>query len=222
MPLRVSEAFILRTYALKESDKIVSFFTRDQGKCRGVARGARRPKSKFGSTLEPLSEVKVQYFERERSELSSLDHCDLVASMTGCVAGDLLDSVAVALMVEVADRMLPDHEPSDAVFRLLRAVCDGLRASPPGAAWLPLSYYLYWMVRLGGFLPEFGGSPEAATLAAGIARQPLADLIAAGGEVAAAGPPGLELRSKLKASLEDHLESSLKSWTMLGHLPGPC
>ena len=52
MPARVSESFILRTYPFREADLIVSFFTRDQGKFRGVARRARKPKSTYGSGLE--------------------------------------------------------------------------------------------------------------------------------------------------------------------------
>ncbi len=59
MPARVSESLILRTYPFREADLVVSFLTRDQGKLRGVARRARRPKSGFGSSLERLSHVQV-------------------------------------------------------------------------------------------------------------------------------------------------------------------
>ena len=48
MPARVSEAIVLQTYPFKESDLVVSFLTRDQGKLRGIAKRARRPKSNFG------------------------------------------------------------------------------------------------------------------------------------------------------------------------------
>src|SRR5580704_586313 len=51
VPARVSEALVLRTYPLKEADLVVSFLTRDQGRLRGVAKRARRPKSAFGSGL---------------------------------------------------------------------------------------------------------------------------------------------------------------------------
>src|SRR6266850_444764 len=68
MPARVSEALVLRTYPFKEADLVVSFLTRDQGKLRGVAKRARRPKSTFGSGLERLSHVRMDYFA-EASEL---------------------------------------------------------------------------------------------------------------------------------------------------------
>ena len=80
MPARVSESLILRTYPFREADLVVSFLTRDQGKLRGVARRARRPKSGFGAGLERLSHVQVSYFQRENRELVSLDSCELIRS----------------------------------------------------------------------------------------------------------------------------------------------
>src|SRR5690349_22663380 len=80
MPARVSEAIILQTYPFKESDLIVSFLTRDQGKLRGVAKRARRPKSNFGAGLERLSLVRMHYYQRENRELATLDTCELISS----------------------------------------------------------------------------------------------------------------------------------------------
>src|ERR1700691_6797330 len=83
MPARMSETFVLRTYPFRESDLIVSFFTRDLGKLRGVARRARRPKSPFGSGLERLSQVRMAYFQRENAELVNLSGCELIESQFG-------------------------------------------------------------------------------------------------------------------------------------------
>src|SRR5260370_2226103 len=80
MPARVSEALVLATYPFKESDLVVSFLTRDQGKLRGVAKRARRLKSSFGAGLERLSQVKMAYFQRETRELVNLDSCELIPS----------------------------------------------------------------------------------------------------------------------------------------------
>src|SRR4051812_2867377 len=80
MPARVSEAFIIQTYPLQESDLIVSFLSRDFGKLRGVARRARRPKSPFGSSFERLSKVRISFFHKENRELVSIDACDLLQS----------------------------------------------------------------------------------------------------------------------------------------------
>src|ERR1700745_4338633 len=98
MPARVSEAIVLRTYPLKEADLIVSFLTRDQGKLRGVAKRARRPKSPFGGALERLSHVRMAYFQRETRELVNLDSCELIRSQFDLIseyeAGVALDYFA--------------------------------------------------------------------------------------------------------------------------------
>ena len=86
VPGRVSEALVLRTYPLKEADLVVSFLTRDQGKLRGVAKRARRPKSSFGAGLERLSHVRMAYFQRETRELVNLDSCELIRSQFDLVS----------------------------------------------------------------------------------------------------------------------------------------
>ena len=87
MPLYTADALILRTYALGEADRIVVFLTRDRGKKRGVAKSARRPRSRFTGALEPLSEVRVAYFESERRELVGLNYAETVRSPLSLVRG---------------------------------------------------------------------------------------------------------------------------------------
>src|SRR5262245_44572688 len=86
VPARVSEALVLRTYPFQEADLVVSFLTRDQGKLRGVAKRARRPKNAFGAGLERLSHVRMAYFQRENRELVNLDSCELIRSQFGLVS----------------------------------------------------------------------------------------------------------------------------------------
>ena len=68
MPLKESEAIVLRTYPFRESDLLVTLFTRAEGKVRGVARAAKKSRRRFGGALEPLTYVKVTYEDRERQE----------------------------------------------------------------------------------------------------------------------------------------------------------
>ncbi len=164
MPACVSEALVLRTYPLKEADLIVSFLTRDQGKLRGVAKRARRPKSGFGAGLERLSHVRMSYFQRETRELVNLDSCELIRSQFDLVS-DYWTGVALDYFAEVADQLLPSAEPSEKFFRLLLAVLDYLRPavgddpaaaalSSSGRVWRAVTYYSLWAVRLSGWLPE--------------------------------------------------------------------
>ena len=73
MPLKDSEAVVLRSYPLREADLLVTFFTRAEGKVRGVARSAKKSKRRFGGALEPLTFVKLYYEDRERQDLARID-----------------------------------------------------------------------------------------------------------------------------------------------------
>jgi DNA repair protein RecO (recombination protein O) len=151
MPLKESEAIVLRTYPLRESDLLVTLFTRMEGKVRGVARAAMKSRRRFGGALEPLTYVRAFYDDRERQELARLDSCEVIESP---MASEVSYSRAVALahVAELLDELMPDREASDAVFRLSLAVLQELRGS---AVWMPITYFELWMTRLMGFLPEF-------------------------------------------------------------------
>ena len=88
-----SDALILRTYKLGEADRIVVFLTRDRGKKRGVAKGARRPKSRYMGALEPLTRGEVAYFEREQRELVQLNYVEPQRSPLSARSGEALGHV---------------------------------------------------------------------------------------------------------------------------------
>src|SRR5215469_357838 len=150
MPLKQSEAIVLRTYPLREADLLVTLFTRAEGKIKGVARSAKRSKRRFGGALEPLTLVRLYYDDRERKELARLDSCDILESPLSATV-DYPRVVALEHVAELLDELLPDREPNDAIFRLTVSVLHQLRSGP---IWLPLTYFQLWLVRLVGFLPE--------------------------------------------------------------------
>jgi len=144
---------VLRTYPLKEADLVVSLLTRDLGKLRGVAKRARRPKSSFGAGLERLSHVRMAYFQRETRELVDLDSCELIRSQFDLVS-EYWSGVALDYFAEVGELMLPAAEPNEKFFRLLLAVLEHLRSAGEGRAWLAVTYFSLWALRLSGWLPE--------------------------------------------------------------------
>ena len=150
MPLRESEAIILQHYALGEADWLVSFLTRTTGRVRGVAAGARRPKSRFGSTLERLSHVRIWFFERQNRELVRVSQCEMIESFIDAFR-DYASSVALGIFSEVTESVLPDHEVSDANFRLLLLASQTVKHTLRPE--LPLAYFALWTVKLGGWLP---------------------------------------------------------------------
>lgn len=150
MPVRESEALILRSFPLGEADRLVSFLSRSEGRMRGVASGARRPKSRFGSTLELFSYVRMWFYERETRELVRINQCELIESFLD-VQRDYAVSLALALVSEVTEAVLGEHEVAEANFRLLLVIARAIKAGaklPPA-----LAYFAFWTVRLGGWMP---------------------------------------------------------------------
>ncbi|MFN9262734.1 MAG: DNA repair protein RecO [Acidobacteriota bacterium] len=176
MPSKVSEAFVLRSYPYREADLIVSFFTRDQGRLRGIARRARRPKSSFGSGLERLSQVNMQYFQRENVELCKMDGCELLQSQFA-LANNYTASVGLDFIAEVCDQILPAAEPNERFFRLVVATLEHMRQTPPDrteeATWTAIQYFSLWAVRLSGFLPDLRVSEESRELAREMLTTPI-------------------------------------------------
>jgi len=150
VPIRETEAMVLRSHPLGESDRIVTFLTRSVGKLRGVAKGARRSRRRFGSNLEPLSRVRLEYFEREGSDLARIEAADLLESFYR-LQEDPERSAVLACLAEVADAFAREQQEDEAYFRLLRAVLAAIRDG------LDLEraarYFEVWTLRLHGVLP---------------------------------------------------------------------
>jgi DNA repair protein RecO (recombination protein O) len=150
MPLHTTDALILRTYKLNDADRIVVFLTRDRGKKRGVAKGARRLRSRFVGALEPLTRATVVYFEKESRELVSLNHADPQRSPLSAHHPDALGYVGY--LAELIDEWAPDSDPDERLFRLGASVIDALADDVPVEA--IVRYFEYWLLRLQGVYPS--------------------------------------------------------------------
>src|SRR4030095_6640397 len=159
MPLYSADALILRTYKLGEADRIVVFLTRERGKKRGVAKGERRPRTRFVGALEPLTNVRVAYFEKEGRELVGLNYAETVRSPLVLNEHDALGFVGY--FAELLDECAPEADAADRLYRLGASMLDALAAGAPVE---PLArYFEYWLLRLQGVYPEVRSnlSPEA-------------------------------------------------------------
>jgi DNA repair protein RecO (recombination protein O) len=212
VPLYTADALVLRTYKLGEADRIVVFLTRDRGKKRGVAKGARRPRSKFGAALEPMTEVKVAYFEKETRELVGLNYAEAVRSPLSMSSEGPLEYVGY--FAELLDEWAQDADADDRLYRLGSSMLDALSAGAPVE---PLArYFEYWLLRLQGVYPESRGtlSNEAmAFLAASrsVAPQQVGDVAVRRGVLQ-------ELETVHRALITMHLEKHLKSDRVLRDL----
>lgn len=152
MPLIETEAIVLRTHRLGEADKIASLLTRQTGRIRAVASGAQRSRSRYGGTLESLSYVRVWMFERENRDLLRLNSAELIESFFD-MQKDYDSQVAAQYLAEVCERLVPEKEANDRIFRLLLAALRGLNRGAGVEG--PLTYFDYWFLRIAGFLPDF-------------------------------------------------------------------
>jgi DNA repair protein RecO (recombination protein O) len=208
MPLYTTDALILRTYKLGESDRIVVFLTRDRGKKRGVARNARQSRRRFGGALEPLTAGRVQYTERERRDLVFLHFVEPHRSPLAVANGDALGYVGY--FAELIDEWAQEDDPSETLFRLGCSMVDAMAAGVPID---PLArYFEYWLLRLQGvYEPAPHASEEArAFLAAARGCSPFAI-----GQVAVAPKTIRELEVAHRELIELHLEKNLRSTRVL-------
>jgi DNA repair protein RecO (recombination protein O) len=143
--------FVLRTWPLRESDLIVSVFTVEHGKIRGVARAARRPKSRWLGALDPMTEIDLEWRSREGEELLNLTDCSIVRSPYH-VAQDLGVTWTLAFVSELVEVTAPAQDPDETVYRLLRSAVEALLAGTSHQ--VVARYVTAWILRLHGVLPD--------------------------------------------------------------------
>lgn len=146
---RRGEAIVLRVWPFQEADLLVSLFTREQGRVKGVARHALKSRRRFGGALEPMTHVRATYAERPKQELVRLDAFEIVSSPLSRPV-DYARMAALQMVAEVLEE-LPEGVVDDAVFRLALAVTDEMQV---GRVWMPVTYFALWMNRLMGWMPE--------------------------------------------------------------------
>ncbi len=161
------EAIVLRAWPFHEADLILSIFTREQGKVKGVARHAMKSRRRFGGALEPGTHIIAHYMERPRQELVRLDSFEILWSPLNASV-DYLRMAGLQLVTEVLEEALPDLAADDNIFRLALTVltsihsgCSVLGASVAGFKdahasniSLSITYFCLWMNRLMGWMPE--------------------------------------------------------------------
>jgi DNA repair protein RecO (recombination protein O) len=167
VPLYTAEALVLRTYKLGEADRIVVFLTRDRGKKRGVAPNARKSRKRFGAALEPLTEVRVSYFEKEQRELVGLQYAEPVRSPLSASSPEALGYSHY--FAELIDEWAAEADVDERLYRLGTSALDALVAGTPADALA--RYFECWLLRLQGVYPqELSVSRDAATCLEGVRR----------------------------------------------------
>ena len=154
MALYREQGIVLRTYKLGETDRIVHVLTQGRGKVRAVAKGVRKPGSRFGGRLEPFSHVDLQLYEGRNLDIVS--QAELITPFHE-VRAEWVLSACASTMAEAVDRVAQEEERSTRLFLLL---LDGLRALArlkPGTGANPagvLDGFLFRIASVSGYHPH--------------------------------------------------------------------
>ena len=151
MPLLKTPAIVLKSRKWGDADRIVTFFTLKHGKIRGVARGARRMKSRFGGTLEPFIHCDLVLYEKPGDTLYRVSQTD-VRQAFHPLRNSLETISGAARLANLAGAVTAD---GDAVPRVFHTLLEGFRAiqgsEDPG---LTTALYELEILRFAGYLPH--------------------------------------------------------------------
>lgn len=160
MALFETKAIVLKAYNLAEADRIVVFLTEEHGAVRGVAKGAKRLKSRFGSGLEAFSIVRLSYFQKDALELVSIRDIELEKSYFASAAQPAFLQ-KFSYLADVLLAMTPPHDPNETLYRMMAACLEAAERTPGILDRVGL-YFELWALRLGGYLPDWSKCDECA------------------------------------------------------------
>lgn len=130
MPLFTTQAIVTRSLNYGESDKILTFFTRDFGKLKGIAKGARRSKKRFQNVLGLFSHLRIIFFDREGMGLVRVESGDLV-HLFPKIREDLKKIYYGNYYLELINEMAGEREANPNAFDLLLYFLSDLDSAAP-------------------------------------------------------------------------------------------
>jgi DNA repair protein RecO (recombination protein O) len=152
MALIETEALILRTYNLAEADKIVVCLSRSHGLIRGVAKGCRKLRNRFGASLEPFTLIDLTYYQKEHQELVSFRNTEILRSHFN-LSSDASILTGLAYMGDLLVEFSPPHQANDTLFRMTTACLEAIAEYPEDLQTV-LRYFEVWLLKIEGFLPD--------------------------------------------------------------------
>ncbi|HEX2187783.1 MAG TPA: DNA repair protein RecO [Longimicrobiaceae bacterium] len=154
MALVVARSLVLQSFPYSETSKILRLFTRELGLRSVIAKGALRPRSRFGGVLEPFTEGLAHFYLKEGRDLHTLSGFDLLRSRQG-LGRDLLAFAGASLVAELVLRSATE-EPHEALYDAVEEALDRIeRAAGPGLEGATLAA-VWQVVALLGFAPRTG------------------------------------------------------------------
>jgi DNA repair protein RecO (recombination protein O) len=153
MPRYRGPALVLKKWDVGESDQLVSFLSSGRGKLKGIAKGAKRSKKRFGGLLSPFLLVQLEYFENPNRDLVRIEGCALIHYYAS-IRGDLEKLLTGCCLLEFLERVVPERNPQEDWFQLLRSALERLNQETETG---PLLWVFYAKALcLLGLQPQFG------------------------------------------------------------------
>jgi len=151
MPLKRATGIVIQSFDYGESDRIVTFFTLEFGKMKGIAKGARRSRKRFANSLDLFCHVRILFFEKEDRSLTRVDQCDVVEFFP-TLGQDIAGMCYGSYFVELVDAMVGERQSHTRVFELLRRFLSILNES--GAKEEMLRIFEIRLLSLLGYRPN--------------------------------------------------------------------
>ncbi len=153
MSIEKTEAVVLRAVNFRDTSKIVTFYTKRYGKMSAIAKGARNPKSKFGSLLQPLNYLQIVFYRRENRQLQTVSSSEFVKYFKSLA--NEVDRFSIAMsLIEIINKVMHDEEENETVFDLLASSLTALDT----AGTFPRNTFAHFGLNLAiglGFTPDF-------------------------------------------------------------------
>jgi DNA repair protein RecO (recombination protein O) len=152
VPIITTRCVVLQTYSYSDTSKILRLMTRERGPRSAIARGALRPRSRFGGLIEPFAEGHATLYVREHRDLDTLSGFELIRERQG-LGSDLTRFAGASVLCELVMRLAPEHR-DDSLFDTLVDGLDALLETPDDAVDAAVLGQLWALVAVLGFAPH--------------------------------------------------------------------
>ena len=125
--LTKTEGIVLKTHKYGEADLIVTYLTPDKGIIRAFAKSSRKTKSKFGSSLEPLTHAKISLMGKEQS-LPRITQADIVTSFHQ-IRESYNDFINISKLSEILMSLTPDSTPNSKLYAFMLSILQFIKES---------------------------------------------------------------------------------------------
>jgi DNA repair protein RecO (recombination protein O) len=143
--------FVLRALSYGESDLIVTFYSSDFGKLKGIAKGAKRSKKRFANVFEPFSLTSIIFTRKSRDMLAFVESCEIIDHYDA-VRRDLEKTLIASYFIDLTDHFSPEGKKNDRIFELLQTFLAVLGAQKASDALV--RFFEMRLLKSAGFEPS--------------------------------------------------------------------